>query len=235
MRKAHLTAVLALLVASLASAAPLTVNIQLTTPFTKYYVYTASGLLAQGNIVSNKFSFDYNSAQSYLVKAVGNGTVLVFTVPSGLTATTFNVTTVATIKFNITFLGKWPLAPKAVQAQVAPQGAPCNATVTTSDLVDVVPPATVKLQEEVFFPSLFGYRLSTIYINGAIGTNPFNVTNYVTYTVKAEYEPVGIAAIDPIIVAVAVGAVVILAVALSAKRGAAAAATLEAYSSPYLE
>ncbi|MEZ0346476.1 MAG: hypothetical protein ABWK01_07985 [Infirmifilum sp.] len=228
-------ALLAVFVTASAVATPLTVNIKLTTPYTKYYVYTATTLAAQGNITSNTFTLNYNNTQSYLVKAVGNNTVLVFTIPSGLTTTSFNVTTVATVTFNTTFLGKWPFAPKSVQAQVAPSGAPCNATVATSDVVNIVPPAKVKLQKEVFYPAIYGYRLSAIYVNGATSTNPFNVTSSITYSVKAEYEPVGMAAIDPLVVVAVVAAIVVFAIVLAAKKGGSAAMAVKAYNSPYLE
>ena len=190
----------AILLAALAFAA----SVQMTISFisapasidgAKLYIYDSTGkLVATAAVSGTSASATLDNSYEYLAKLDAQKLYAVFTIPVGATSATFNFTQAAnvTVKVNVAggFLYK-PSGPIEYTVALTVGGTMANATVSTAKALYAQPSVKITLPETLLFPSVYGFKLVNITLNGAPVQNGFTVSSAGNYTVEATYEFTG--------------------------------------------
>jgi len=190
----------AILLAALAFAA----SVQMTISFisapasidgAKLYIYDSTGkLVATAAVSGTSASATLDNSYEYLAKLDAQKLYAVFTIPVGATSATFNFTQAAnvTVKVNVAggFLYK-PSGPIEYAVALTVGGTMANATVSTAKALYAQPGVKITLPETLLFPSVYGFKLVNITLNGAPVQNGFTVSSAGNYTVEATYEFTG--------------------------------------------
>lgn len=225
-------ALITLLALVLASPATLTVTLShFPIDFTRFYVYTSTGTLAaEGTVTGNQFSFEYDSATSYIAKVEGDKAVAIFTIPRGLTTDyTFDVRQAANITITVTFKGPG-FKPSSVTYTIVVDNY-LNLTATTGKQLYAQPPVTLLFPESIYFPAVYGYKLVNVTVDGAAAAT---INTVGAHTVEVTYEAAGLATIEPLYLMAGAGIIAVLVAFLLTRRSGVQSAVV-ALRSPYLE
>lgn len=233
--KAWYALLIPLLAVALASPATLTVTLTGfgTYNFTNFWVYNEAGdFITSGSVADNQFSFEYNSATSYIVKAEG-GAIAVFTIPANLAATAYTVngSQLANVTVKVVFIG--PGFKPSTVAYMVSIGTYPNVTVASGKALFTAAPAVLTFPENLLFPAVYGYKLSKITVDGVEVATPI-IDTAGQHTVEVTYEAAGLATVEPMMLFAGAGIIIVLiAFAVSRRRGVQSA--VAALRSPYLE
>jgi len=215
---------LAILLAALVFAA----SVQVTISFAnapasiegaKLYIYDSTGkLVATAAVSGASASATLDNSYAYLAKLDAQKLYAVFEIPVGATSATFDFARAAnvTVKINIAggFLYK-PSGPIEYTVALSVGGTMANATVSTAKALYAQPGVKIALPETLLFPSVYGFKLANITLNGAPVQNGFTISSDGSYTVEATYEFSGM----PWWVFAGVAALLVLLIAAAAARG----------------
>lgn len=233
--KAWYALLIPLLAVVLASPATLTVTLTGfgTHNFTKFWVYNEAGdFVASGSVTDNQFSFEYNAATSYIVKAEGDA-ITIFTIPANLAATTYTVNggQLANVTVKVVFNG--PGFKPSTVAYTVSIGTYPNVTATSGKTLFTAVPAVLTFPENLLFPAVYGYKLLKITVDGTEVATPI-IDTAGQHTVEVTYEAAGLATVEPMMLFAGAGIIIVLiALAVSRRRGVQSA--VAALRSPYLE
>jgi hypothetical protein len=218
----------ALLLAILLAALVFAASVQVTISFVnapasiegaKLYIYDSTGkLVATAAVSGASASATLDNSYAYLAKLDAQKLYAIFTIPVGATSATFNFAQAAnvTVKVNVAggFLYK-PSGPIEYTVALSVGGTMANATVSTAKALYAQPGVKITLPETLLFPSVYGFKLANITLNGAPVQNGFTISSAGSYTVEANYEFSGM----PWWVFAGVAALLVLLIAAAAARG----------------
>jgi hypothetical protein len=226
--------VLALTLTILLAALVFAASVQMTISFVnapasidgaKLYIYDSTGkLVATAAVSGTSASATLDNSYAYLAKLDAQKLYAVFEIPTGATSATFNFTQAAnvTVKMNVAggFLYK-PSGPIEYTVALSVGGTMANATVSTAKALYAQPSVKITLPETLLFPSVYGFKLANITLNGAPVQNGFTISSAGNYTVEATYEFSGM----PWWVFAGIAAFLVLLIAMAAARGGRKART----------
>jgi len=220
----------AILLAALAFAASVQVTISFanapaSVDGAKLYIYDSTGkLVATAAVSGASASATLDNSYAYLAKLDAQNLYAVFAIPSGATSATFNFAQAANVTVKIDVVGGYlykPSGPIEYAVALSVGGTMANATVSTAKALYAQPSAKITLPETLLFPSVYGFRLANITLNGAPVQNGFTISSAGKYTVEATYEFTGM----PWWVFAGIAAFLVLLIAAAAARGGRRART----------
>jgi hypothetical protein len=175
------------------------------------YFYGPSGLATSASISNNATNVSLEPGV-YVMKVTGSKTQSLLLINTTATTTyTVDYTSGSAIILNVTVKGV------AVPVDYTVKVATLNQTMGAKykGYVFGVSSAVVTFPDQLLFPSIFGYKLKSITVDGTNATNGFTVSGG-QHNIEVEYEQVGL----PLwVIAAAVVVVIIIAVVASKKGG----------------
>jgi opacity protein-like surface antigen len=223
---------LALLASTAALAAPVTVTVTFQGAPEKLdgltaYFYSGSGLAGTAGISGNATSISLEPGVYYM-KVTGSKVAALLLINTTQTTSYTLDFTRGISGVNATVKG----FSGSVDYRVELGG--MNATTSTRYALYVCNTPSIKVffPDQLLFPSVFGYRLKSITVDGANATNGFALSTYGMHQVTVEYE---LSTPNLWLIIAAVVLVVIVAVLLARRRAAGVRAAAELLQSEWVE
>jgi len=186
------------------------------------YFYDSGGrLIAKATVNGTTARATIDNANSYLVKLDAKTLYALFAFPSGSSAITFNFSNAAAINVTVKATGGFvytPSGPIEYTAAITVGTSLVNTTVSSVKTLYATPAVRIWLPEHLLFPSVYGFKLTGITLNGAPVENGFTISTAGSYEIEATYEFSGL----PWWVFAGIAALAVLLIAALAARGRSA-------------